>query len=96
MIISMAAYTPIDFTTLATNKMETILSSEVYFFLLTCDQFELLWQQQFTRELWVHSPPGAGKTVASVQFIQELKRRGCESKNIMYLAENDMLCSYVR
>ncbi|KAK3095720.1 hypothetical protein FSP39_018052 [Pinctada imbricata] len=96
MVISISAYTPVDFTTLANNRREAILSSDVYFFLLTCDQFELLWTQQFTRELWVHSPPGGGKTVAAVQFIQELKRRGCNKENILYLAENEMLCSYVR
>lgn len=67
-----------------------------YHFLLTHDQFELLWTQQFIKELWVHGPAGAGKTVAAVQMIQELRRRGCKYDNILYLAENDKLCEFVR
>jgi len=96
LIIYMTAYKPVDFTTLAGVKREDVLSVETYFFLLTCDQFELLWTQQFTKALWIHGPPGAGKTVAAVQFIQELRRSGCDKEEILYLAENDMLCSYVR
>ncbi|KAL4231483.1 platelet maturation [Mactra antiquata] len=67
-----------------------------YYFLLTHDQFELLWTQQYTKELWVHGPAGAGKTVAAIQMIQELRRRGCHHDNIFYLAENDKLCDFVR
>lgn len=96
LIVIMAAYQPVDFTTLNSINMENILSHDSHFFLLTCDQFELLFRRQFTKELWIHSPPGAGKTVAAVQFVQELKRRGCQSSEILYLAENKLLCSYVR
>ncbi|XP_061184332.1 schlafen family member 13-like [Saccostrea echinata] len=96
LIVTMAAYQPVDFTTLNTTTVENILSQDTYFFMLTCDQFQLLFTQQFTKELWVHSPPGAGKTVAAVQFVQELKRRGSQTKEILYLAENELLCSYVR
>ena len=67
-----------------------------YNFLLTHDQFELLWTQQFTKELWVHGPPGAGKTVSAIQLMQELGRRGCNYNNILYLAENKKLCDFVR
>lgn len=67
-----------------------------YHFLLTHDQFELLWTQQHTRELWVHGPSGTGKTVAAIQMIQELRRRGCCCDNILYLAENEKLCEFVR
>lgn len=66
-----------------------------YNFLLTHDQFELLWTQQFTKELWIHGPPGAGKTVAAIQLMQELRRRGCKNENILYLAENEKLCKFV-
>ena len=66
-----------------------------YSFLLTSDQFELLWTQQFTKELWVHGPPGAGKSVAAIQLMAELRRRGCSRENILYLAENEKLCDYV-
>lgn len=96
LIVIMAAYQPVDFTTLNSINMENILSHDSHFFLLTCDQFELLFRRQFTKELWIHSPPGAGKTVAAVQFVQELKQRGCQSSEILYLAENKLLCSYVR
>lgn len=95
LIVIMAAYQPVDFTTLNSKDVSNILSLDTHFFMLTCDQFELLFRRQFTKELWVHSPPGAGKTVAAVQFVQELKRRGCQSSEILYLAENKLLCSYV-
>lgn len=95
-IICIAAYKPVEFTSLAEVKMDVVLEGGSYFFLLTCDQFELLWFQQFTRELWIHGPPGAGKTVAAVQFAIEMRRSGCDKDEILYLAENHMLCSYVR
>ncbi|CAC5380773.1 unnamed protein product [Mytilus coruscus] len=97
LIITMAAYEPIDFSTLNTTKsMREVLATDKYFFLLTCDQFDLICKQQFTKELWVHGPPGSGKTVAAVQFIAELRRRGCQKDEVLYLAENELLCSYVR
>ncbi|XP_033756520.1 schlafen family member 13-like [Pecten maximus] len=96
LIVCMAAYKPVDFTTLAAGNREEVLANMSYFFLLTSDQFDLFWSQQFTKELWIHGPPGAGKTVAAVQLIQELRRRGSAQNQILYLAENDMLCSYVR
>ncbi|OWF48453.1 schlafen family member 13-like [Mizuhopecten yessoensis] len=96
LIVCMAAYKPVDFTTLAAGNREEVLANMSYFFLLTSDQFDLLWSQQFTKELWIHGPPGSGKTVAAVQLIQELRRRGSGQHEILYLAENDMLCSYVR
>ncbi|XP_067657442.1 schlafen family member 8-like [Haliotis asinina] len=83
LIVAMAAYKP--------HEAET--GQEDYYFLLTCDQFELLCLHQFTRELWVHGPPGAGKTVVALQMIRELRRRGYA--NILYIAENELLCSYV-
>ncbi|KAK7109857.1 hypothetical protein V1264_013826 [Littorina saxatilis] len=64
-------------------------------FLLTCDQLELLWTRQFTKQLWVHGPPGAGKTVAAMEMIRELVDRGCGRSQILYLAENPLLCAYV-
>ncbi|XP_069140967.1 schlafen family member 13-like [Argopecten irradians] len=96
LVVCISAYKPVDFTTLATGNMEEVLAKMAYFFLLTSDQFDLFWSQQFTKELWIHGPPGAGKTVAAVQLIQELRRRGSAQQHILYLAENDMLCSYVR
>lgn len=97
LIITMAAYQPIDFSTLNTTKsMREVLATDKYFFLLTCDQFDMIWKLQFTKELWVHGPPGSGKTVAAVQFIGELRRRGCQKDEVLYLAENELLCSYVR
>lgn len=96
LIICIAAYKPVDFTTLASGDRDQVLEDLSYFFLLTSDQFDLLWSQQFTKELWIHGPPGAGKTVAAVQLIQELRRRGNSREEVLYLAENDMLCSYVR
>ena len=65
-------------------------------FLLTCDQLELLWTRQFTKELWVHGPPGAGKTVAAMELVRELVERGCSPSQVLYLAENPLLCAYVR
>lgn len=88
--ISMGAY----MAKFQTNTMMNQNGS--YYFLLTHDQFELLWTQQFTKELWVHGPAGAGKTVAAIQMLQELQRRGCERDNILYLAENEKLCDFVR
>ncbi|XP_060064963.1 schlafen family member 13-like [Ylistrum balloti] len=96
LIVCMAAYKPVDFTTLAAGNREEVLANMSYFFLLTSDQFDLFWSQQFTKELWIHGPPGAGKTVAAVQLIQELRRRGSGQQEVLYLAENEMLCSYVR
>ena len=66
------------------------------YFLLTCDQLELLWTRQFTKELWVHGPPGAGKTVAAMEMIRELVARGCKRSQVLYLAENPLLCADVR
>ncbi|WAR21320.1 SLN13-like protein, partial [Mya arenaria] len=76
--------------------VHSINQNGYYYFLLTHDQFELLWTQQFTKELWVHGPAGAGKTVAAAQMIQELRRRGCRLENILYLAENEKLCDFVK
>ena len=78
------------------QRVPSLNQGDHYNFLLTHDQFELLWTQQFTRELWVHGPAGTGKTVAAVQMIQELRRRGCLHDNTLYLAENEKLCDFVR
>lgn len=67
-----------------------------YYFLLTCDQLELLWCHQFTKELWVHGPPGSGKTIAALEMVKEFLRRGCLKHEILYVAENQLLCSFVR
>ena len=80
-------------------KSQTVRSlnqNGAYHFVLTHDQFELLWTQQFIKELWVHGPAGAGKTVAALQMIQELRRRGSQHDNILYIAENEHLCAFVR
>ena len=90
LIICMSSYTAHPLKSWACNVQGS------YKFLLTHDQFDLLWTQQFTKELWVHGPPGAGKTVAAIQLIQELRRRGCSFNNILYLAENEKLCDFVR
>ena len=90
LVITMGSYK-------AKSQFRTIQSKDKgYYFMLTRDQFELLWSQQFTRELWVHGPSGAGKTVTVIQMIEELQRRGCSSENILYLAENEKLCNYIR
>ncbi|KAK3585478.1 hypothetical protein CHS0354_003326 [Potamilus streckersoni] len=91
-VVTMASYPASDLVSDENNTMQC----ENFQFLLTCDQFELLWTQQFTKELWVHGPPGSGKTVAAIQLIQELRRRGCRPEEIVYLAENHRLCSLVR
>lgn len=78
------------------QAVKSLNQNGTYHFILTHDQFELLWTQQFIKELWVHGPAGAGKTVAAVQMIQELRRRGCRYDNILYLAENEKLCDFVR
>lgn len=85
LLIAIASYMP----------CESKSRSEDYHFLLTCDQLELLWTRQFTKELWIHGPPGAGKTVAALEMIKELVGRGCQRSQILYLAENPLLCSYV-
>ena len=90
LIICMSSYTAHPLKSWACNVQGS------YKFLLTHDQFDLLWTQQFTKELWVHGPPGAGKTEAAIQLIQELRRRGCNFNNILYLAENEKLCDFVR
>ncbi|KAI8783794.1 schlafen family member 13 [Biomphalaria glabrata] len=66
-----------------------------YYFLLTCDQLELLWCHQFTKELWIHGPPGSGKTIAALEMIKEFRRRGCQKEEILYVAENPLLCSFI-
>ena len=97
LIITMAAYEPIDFSTLNSAKsIREVLATDKYFFLLTCDQFDMIMKLQFTKELWVHGPPGSGKTVAAVQFINELRRRGCRKNEVLSLAANYVLCKYVR
>nr|KAG5693525.1 hypothetical protein BaRGS_006227 [Batillaria attramentaria] len=85
LLIAIASYMP----------CETQSRSEDYHFLLTCDQLELLWTRQFTKELWIHGPPGAGKTVAALEMIKELIRRGCQQSQVLYLAENPLLCTYI-
>ncbi|CAL1529274.1 unnamed protein product [Lymnaea stagnalis] len=67
-----------------------------FYFLLTCDQLELLWCHQFTKELWIHGPPGSGKTIAALEMMKEFLRRGCLKHEILYVAENPLLCSFVR
>ncbi|KAK6186067.1 hypothetical protein SNE40_008174 [Patella caerulea] len=84
--VSIAAYLP----------HEAKTRHEEYYFLLTSDQFELLWSHQFTKELWIHGPPASGKTVSTLQMISELSRRGCTKSQILYLAENHLLCLYIR
>lgn len=86
LLISMASY-----ETVADNAC-----CDNYYFLLTCGQLELLWTRQFTKELWVHGPPGSGKTMAIVEMIRELVNRGCQSSQILYIAEGPLLCTYVR
>ncbi|KAH9500557.1 hypothetical protein Btru_072253 [Bulinus truncatus] len=66
-----------------------------YYFLLTCDQLELLWCHQFTKELWIHGPPGSGKTIAALEMIKEFGRRKCQKEEILYVAENPLLCSFI-
>jgi superfamily II DNA or RNA helicase len=48
------------------------------------------------QELWIHGPPGAGKTVAALEIIRELVSRGCARKEVLYIAENPLLCAYIR
>lgn len=66
------------------------------YYLQTCDQLELLWMRQYTKELWIHGPPGAGKTVAALEMIRELVARGCNHTQLLYIAENPLLCAYIR
>lgn len=83
--------------TIASYKSHIAQSpSDEYFYLLTCDQLELLWTRQFTKQLWIHGPPGAGKTVAALEMIRELICRGCQPTQVLYVAENPLLCTYVR
>ena len=86
LVVAMSAYKPHE----ATSKQEE------YYFILTCDQFELLWNYQFTKELWVHGPPGSGKTVSCLLMIQHLVQQGCCKQEVLYIAENDLLCAYIR
>ncbi|RUS74036.1 hypothetical protein EGW08_018210 [Elysia chlorotica] len=67
-----------------------------HYFLLTCDQLELLWTHHLTKELWVHGPPGSGKTIAAMEMMRILRRRGCKKEEVLYVAENLLLCAYVR
>ena len=67
-----------------------------HYFLLTCDQLELLWMHHFTKEIWVHGPPGCGKTIAAMEMMRILRQRGCRKEELLYVAENQLLCAYVR
>ncbi|XP_041370884.1 schlafen family member 13-like [Gigantopelta aegis] len=86
LVVAVSAYKP----------HEAATKQEEYYFLLTCDQFELLWNYQFTKELWVHGPPGSGKTVSCLLMIKHLVQQGCRKQEVLYIAENDLLCAYIR
>ncbi|XP_076461245.1 schlafen family member 13-like isoform X2 [Babylonia areolata] len=94
LVIAIASYAPCQET--GVSKRELMSWEKDCHFLLTCDQLQLLWTRQFTKELWVHGPPGAGKTVAALHMIQELVARGCDRPQVLYLAENPLLCTYIR
>ncbi|GFR64910.1 schlafen family member 13 [Elysia marginata] len=86
--ISVASYKPFSHSS---SNYET-----EHYFLLTCDQLELLWTHHLTKELWVHGPPGCGKTIAALEMMRILRQRGCAQNELLYVAENLLLCAYVR
>ena len=96
LIIAIASYMPCQQGQSVSPTNRPLSAHHDCYFLLTCDQLELLWTRQFTKELWVHGPPGAGKTVAAMEMIRELVARGCKRSRVLYLAENPLLCAYVR
>ncbi|GFO24700.1 schlafen family member 13 [Plakobranchus ocellatus] len=86
--ISLASYKPFSHSSLQ--------SETDHYYLLTCDQLELLWTHHLTKELWVHGPPGCGKTIAAMEMMRILRQRGCRTDEVLYVAENLLLCAYVR
>ncbi|KAL8617715.1 hypothetical protein ACOMHN_053548 [Nucella lapillus] len=100
LLLTIASYTPCSQQTTTAKAMnpapkEFASCEQDCHFVLTCDQLQLLWTRQFTKDLWVHGPPGAGKTVAALEMIRELVARGCQRSQVLYLAENPLLCAYV-
>ncbi|XP_077992155.1 schlafen family member 5-like [Glandiceps talaboti] len=88
LVVVMTTYTPV--------VSESQLQDKKFLLTLSLRQFELLWQHQNSKELWVYGPAGAGKTLMAVQFIQKLLLQGCTQDQILYLCEHQALCDKIR
>ncbi|XP_066443577.1 schlafen family member 9-like [Eleutherodactylus coqui] len=68
-----------------------------YFNLLTIEQYRLLANNLINETLFVHGPPGTGKTVIALEIIKRIKNRfNCSISDILYICENKPLSNYVR
>ncbi|KAG9464704.1 hypothetical protein GDO78_019521, partial [Eleutherodactylus coqui] len=81
-------------------SFRNLLSDKIgveYFNLLTIEQYRLLSNNLINETLFVHGPPGTGKTVIALEIIKRIKNRfNCSTSDILYICENKPLRNYVR
>ncbi|XP_066431219.1 schlafen family member 9-like [Eleutherodactylus coqui] len=81
-------------------SFRNLLSDKIgvqYFNLLTVEQYRLLSNNLINETLFVHGPPGTGKTVIALEIIKRIKNRyNCSIFDILYICENKPLRDYVR
>ncbi|XP_017540806.2 schlafen family member 13 [Pygocentrus nattereri] len=79
-----------------TSPLSDTLGCE-FFNLLTEEQFSILCGYTGIKRLFIHGPPGSGKTLIAMEKIQRIqKSESCEIKDILYLCENVGLRDFVR
>ncbi|KAL6478743.1 hypothetical protein MHYP_G00121760 [Metynnis hypsauchen] len=65
--------------------------------LLTEEQFSILHGYAGIKRLFIHGPPGSGKTLIAMEKIRRIQKSDrCEKKDILYLCENVGLRDFVR
>ncbi|XP_040280637.1 schlafen family member 9-like [Bufo bufo] len=69
-----------------------------FFNLLTIEQYKVLSENiRINDTLFVHGPPGTGKTVIALEIIKRIKNmKNCSTNDILYICENIPLRDYVR
>ncbi|KAL7870896.1 hypothetical protein SRHO_G00083930 [Serrasalmus rhombeus] len=79
-----------------TSPLSDTLGCE-FFNLLTEEQFSILRGYTGIKRLFIHGPPGSGKTLIAMEKIRRIqKSESCEIKDILYLCENVGLRDFVR
>ena len=65
--------------------------------LLTEEQFSILRVYGGIKHLFIHGPPGSGKTLIAMEKIRRIQNsEGCEKMDILYLCENVGLRDFIR
>ncbi|XP_022535682.2 schlafen family member 13 [Astyanax mexicanus] len=68
-----------------------------FFNLLTEEQYDILHKYNGIKHLFIHGPPGSGKTLIAMEKIRMIKNSdNCEDTDILYLCENVGLRDFVR